>query len=89
MAQIKFFTLTEEWSEFGDIIEDTPQNNKLYYIQNRGNDCFIACEGDSEPENEYGIIVPPRSVVKYEVGDQNLYLKAKSGICAINVSMEG
>ena len=89
MAQIKMFTLTEEWAEFGEIIEGTPESGKLYYIQNRGNDYFIACEGAGEPTTDAGLVIPPRSVLKYEVGSQNLYLKAKNGNCAINVSIEG
>lgn len=89
MAQITTYELTEDWVDFEDVIDGTAESEKLYYIQNRGNDYLIACEGIEEPTTEAGVIVPPRSVLKYVVGSQALYLKSKNGVCLINVSIEG
>ena len=78
--------LKKEWTAFEDI--ETPTQDKTYYIQNRGPETLIACEGDSEPTTHEGIYVPIYKVLKYVKGSQNLYLRAKSDICTINISDE-
>lgn len=87
MSQIKTKNLTNVWIDFSTIT--TPVSNKMYFIQNRGPDILVACEGDSTPNKKGGLYVPPYCVLKYKLGSQYLYLKSFKNSCTINVSEEG
>lgn len=45
MAQIALENLTTTWVEFSDI--ETPTPDTEYWIQNRGADFLLACEGSA------------------------------------------
>ena len=85
MSQIASLSLNTTWKPFSEII--TPEDDVNYYIQNRGSDFLIACEGD--PQSDEGIFVKPYELLKYKKGSQSLYLRASSSNCTINVSNEG
>lgn len=87
MAQEKFEQLIGEWIELSDII--TVDVDKTYYIQNRGPDVLVACEGSSEPVSEEGVLVQPYKVLKYKKGADDLYLRAFANNCSINITSEG
>lgn len=86
MAQEAFESLTNEWTALSDII--TVADDTTYYIQNRGPDVLIACESSSEPTSDEGTVVLPYFVAKYEKGD-DVYLRASSGKCSVNISSKG
>ena len=86
MSQIALKELTEEWVAFTDIT--TPQNNKNYYIQNRGPQNVIALESASEPETKDGVLIPPYVQYTYQKGDQTLYLRAYSNNATVNITKE-
>lgn len=86
MSQIGLKKLKKSWVAFSTITQ--PVSDTLYYIQNRGADYLVACEAISEPTTQEGIFVPPKKILKYKVGNQNLYLRS-TGSCTINVSDEG
>ena len=79
--------LTDEWTEISDII--TVDADKTYYIQNRGADLLVACESASTPLDGGGILVRPYRILKYKKGTGNLYLRAFTNTCSINISSEG
>ena len=85
MAQVDVKKLENEWIPFSSIV--IPVSDRLYYIQNRGPNIMLACEGNSMPIKNDGLMVKPNQVLKYKVGSQNLYLKSESG-CLANVSDE-
>lgn len=87
MAQISLQNLTTEWVAFSSIT--AVDANATYYIQNRGADYLVACEGSSEPITQEGVFVPPSKILKYKKGNQNLYLRASTKGCSINISNEG
>lgn len=84
MAQIALENLTTTWVEFSDI--ETPTPDTEYWIQNRGADFLLACEGSAEPTTDEGICVKPYETLKYVKGTENLYLRAYRTTCTINVS---
>lgn len=84
MAQIALETLTTTWTEFSDI--QTPEDDVVYWIQNRGANFLIACESSEEPTGEEGTFVEPYETLKYVKGSKTLYLRASSGTCTINVA---
>ena len=86
MSQIAFERLTDEWVTLSSLI--TVENDKTYYIQNRGASVLIACESDSEPSDDDGVLILPYKTLEYKVGDQDLYLKSFTGTCSINISDE-
>ena len=87
MAQVGLNTLTKEWLAFSEIT--TPDEGTTYYIQNRGSDFLLAAESSSTPSDAFGILVRPFEVIKYEKGSQNLYLRAYTTNCTVNVTSEG
>lgn len=87
MSQLVTDTINTEWTDIEDLITVTAST--LYFIQNRGPFAILACEGDSEPTTDEGIVVPPYATLKYEQGTQKLYLKTLNGKCAINISQVG
>ena len=87
MAQEAFESLTSEWTALSDIITVGADTN--YYIQNRGADILLAVESASEPTTLDGVLVKPYQTLNYKKGTGDLYLRAYSSNCAINVSSEG
>ena len=87
MAQVGFEHLTEDWTPFTDI--ETPVDDQLYFIQNRGPGLLLAQESAAEPTTEDGVIVEPYKVLKYIKGTDTLYLRAFKGVCSVNVTTEG
>lgn len=86
MAQVAFEQIKNEWVELSDII--TVDADVTYFIQNRGNDKLIACEGSAKPESAVGIFVEPYKALKYKKGTDSLYLRAFADNCFINISSE-
>jgi len=86
MAQEGLTQLTKEWSVLSDII--TVDADKTYYIQNRGSDMLLACEGAAEPNDAVGVLVRPFEVLKYKKGTGSLYVKAYTTTCTINITSE-
>lgn len=86
MAQEGLAELTKAWSALSDII--TVDADKTYYIQNRGSDMLLACEGATEPTDADGVLVRPFEVLKYKKGTGSLYVKAYTATCSINISSE-
>lgn len=86
--QISLVQLTHEWKPFSDIV--TPEDDAVYYIQNRGADTLVALESSSEPsETDAGSMVLPYKECKYVKGSQDLYLRAFNEGCEINVTKVG
>ena len=86
MAQEAFEQLTSEWTDIADII--TVDASATYYIQNRGSDTLVACEGSAKPTRAIGVLVKPYEVLKYKKGTDNLYLRAFNTNCGINITSE-
>ena len=84
--QIDFEKVTTEWLPFSEIV--TPEANVKYTIQNRGADILVLLEASSLPDNdvEDGVLVQPYVQAFYVKGEQNLYLRAFSKNCAVNVT---
>lgn len=87
MAQVAFEQIKNEWVELSDLI--TVSADTTYFIQNRGNDNLIACEGSAEPDSATGVFVKPYETLVYKKGSEDLYLRAFDGRCFINISSEG
>lgn len=87
MAQEDFEELTNTWKALSDII--TVDADTTYYIQNRGSDMLLACEGAAEPTDSVGILVKPFGALKYKKGTDTLYVRAYTTSCFINISSEG
>lgn len=89
MAQEEFEQLTQEWTDFGDIV--TVDDGTTYYIQNRGSDTLVALESASTPDadNQEGVMILPYQFAVYEKGSENLYLRAFNKSCAVNISKVG
>lgn len=88
MSQVDFETLSDEWKALSDII--SVDADTTYYLQNRGADTMIALESSSEPtaNTQGGVVVLPYKTVTYKKGTQDLYLRAFSSSCAVNISSE-
>lgn len=86
MSQIALKELTEEWVAFTDIT--TPENNKNYYIQNRGPQNVLALESDSIPETLDGVLITPYEQYTYQKGSQTLYFRAYSNNATVNITKE-
>lgn len=87
MAQEGLRELSGEWVALSDII--TVDESKTYYIQNRGSNMLLACEGGEKPTESTGVLVKPFEVLKYQKGTDTLYLKAYTEVCTINITSEG
>lgn len=86
--QVDLVNLTTEWVALSTIT--TVEDNTNYYIQNRGGGILIGLESSSTPTaTKGGILVRPFEVAKYKKGTQNLYLRAYSGQCEVNITSEG
>lgn len=85
--QIALTTLDKNWVTLASIVT-TVEDDTTYYIQNRGNDTLVACEGANEPTTEAGVYVFPKQTVAYKKGTQTLYLRALGTECTINVTSE-
>ena len=86
--QVEFKTnITNEWIAFSEIV-GTVSESTTYYIQSRGADMILALESDSLPENETdaGTTILPHVQAIYKKDTQDLYLRAFSGNCAVNVT---
>lgn len=87
MAQVAFEQLTNEWVALSDII--TVDSSKTYYVQNRGADVLLAVESANEPTSLDGVLVKPYEVLKYQQGQDTLYMRAYNSGCSINITSEG
>lgn len=87
MAQEAFESLTSDWTVVSDII--TVDADTTYYIQNRGADILLAVESSAEPTTLDGVLVKPYDVLKYKKGTDDLYVKAYTSTCSINITSEG
>ena len=74
MTQKALQTLSTTWVAITDII--TPEDDKNYFIQNRGPDMVIAVESAATPTTEAGICIPAYKTLKYVKGANTLYLKS-------------
>lgn len=81
--QVNFEHLTKNWVEF-----ETAESGVVYLIQNRGADVLVLLETDSAPESttKDGILVKPYQTVKYEKGEQSLFMRALDMSCSVNIS---
>ena len=80
--------ITTEWVALSDLI--TIEANATYRIQNRGTDVLVALEADSLPgAGQDGDLILPFVQAPYKKGTQNLYLRAFSNICGINITKVG
>lgn len=87
MAQEGFeANLGTEWVAITDFISVVA--NKKYYIQNRGPNYLLSLESDSLPNSLDGTIVLPYKVLEYTQGEGNLYLRAFSNNCSINITSQ-
>ena len=89
MAQVGFEKgLTNEWIRLAD--DYTFTSGKTYYIQNRGPDFLMTLEPDSEPSatDDAGDIWKPLDRLEYEVGTNDLYVRASNTNCSINISVK-
>ena len=89
MAQVGFDKgLTTEWVKLSD--EYIFASGKTYYIQNRGPDMLLTLEPDSEPSEseDAGDVWLPHERVTYEVGTNDLYVRALNSTCSINISVK-
>ena len=87
MAQLATVNVDKNW------VALTPEDDTTYYIQNRGGDFLIALEGDNSPAPDEasteGVVVPPYKTLVYKKGSQaDLWLRAYSTKCEVNVSTE-
>lgn len=86
MAQEGLSELSGEWVALSDII--TVDDDGTYYIQNRGSDMLLACEGGEKPTESTGVLVKPFEVLKYKKNGGSLYLKAYTKLCTINITSD-
>lgn len=86
MAQEGLSELSREWVALSDIIK--VDDDSTYYIQNRGSDMLLACEGGEEPTESTGVLVKPFEVLKYKKNGGSLYLKAYTATCTINITSD-
>lgn len=89
MAQVGFEKgLTTEWTRLADDYTFTAGNT--YYIQNRGPDFLLTLEPDSAPSesDDEGDMWKPLDRIIYEVGDNDLYVRAFSSNCSINITVK-
>lgn len=87
--QIKFENITTEWVALSDII--TVSEDVTYFIQNRGYDILVALESSSEPsdDTEGGVLISPYIQAIYKKDEQELYLRAFSNTCSLNITSGG
>ena len=85
MANKNFSILSTTWVAITDLI--TPEDDKNYFIQNRGPFMVIAVESASTPTTDAGIVVPAYKTLKYVKGTNTLYLKSY-GTSYVNISDE-
>ncbi len=89
MAQVGFEKgITTDWVRLAD--DYTFTSGKTYYIQNRGPDFLMTLEPDSAPSatDNDGDIWKPLDRLEYEVGTNDLYVRASSTNCSINISVK-
>ena len=86
MAQEGLSEISNEWVVLSDII--TVDDDGTYYIQNRGSDMLLACEGGEKPTESTGVLVKPFEVLKYKKNGGSLYLKAYTKLCTINITSD-
>lgn len=88
MAQEAFEKLTNEWTALSDKI--TVDEDATYYIQNRGSDVLLAQEAGATPTSDdvNGVLVKPYEVAKYKVNGGDLYLRAYSSNCSVNITSD-
>lgn len=89
MAQVGFEKgLTTEWVRLAD--EYTFTAGKTYYIQNRGADYLLTLEPDSAPSenDDGGDMWKPYERLTYEVGTNDLYVRAFNSNCSINITVK-
>lgn len=84
--QIDFREIGRDWVAFTTIT--TPEEDKTYQIQNRGDFTILAVEASATPTTQAGVLVRPYETIVYKKGEQTLYLKA-FGATNINTSVEG
>lgn len=84
--QIDYREIGRNWVAFTTIT--TPDANKTYQIQNRGDSTILAVEANATPTTQAGVFVRPYETLVYKKGEQTLYLKAL-GSTSINTSAEG
>lgn len=83
--QEDFQKIETEWVNVEDIV--TIETDVTYYIQNRGPARLVALEAESTPDEEQdGTIILPYVQAVYKKGVQNLYLRAFSDQCSINIT---
>lgn len=85
MTQKALETIGTTWIIITDII--TPEDDKNYFIQNRGPDMLIAVESASAPSTDAGIVIPAYKTLKYVKGTNTLYLKSY-GTSYVNINDE-
>lgn len=86
--QIDYKILRNEWVPLSDFI--VIEDDVTYRIQNRGSDCLLALEAANLPDNDAtdGVLIPPFAVIHFKLGAQDLYLRAYSSVCEVNVYSE-
>jgi hypothetical protein len=87
MANVTLKILTTEWvdatTEYG------LTSGKDYLIQNRGGaDFCLALDSVTAPQEDDvdGVLIPSLMQAHYKAGSGNLYVRAYSGTCSINIS---
>lgn len=86
MAQEYYGQVNNAWTALADLI--TVDGDTTYHIQNRGGDDLLLCEGADEPSIPDGVVAKPYKSVEYKKGTDDLYLKANSTGCYINITSE-
>lgn len=86
MSQVAIRKIGNSWVSLESIV--ALDSSTEYYLQNRGDDVLVACEADSEPQDNEGVLILPYKTFNYKKGAQNLYLKSFSANCTVNISDE-
>lgn len=86
MANVTLDALTTEWVDA--TTEYSLTSGKDYLIQNRGADFCLALDSATAPQAEDvdGVLIPNLMQAHYKAGSGNLYVRAYSGTCSINIS---
>lgn len=86
MANVALDVLTTDWKDV--TTEYGLTSGKDYLIQNRGTDFCLALDSSTAPQegDVDGVLIPNLMQAHYKAGSGNLYVRAYSGTCSINIS---
>lgn len=75
--------INDVWTPLSDLI--TIQSGVTYNIQNQGVYDLMVVEKNSLPTENEGCLLRKYDVLRYKLGTGNLYLKAQSNSCVVNI----